>query len=165
MILDGGPCPGGLESTVLDVTTDPPRLLRPGLVTPEQIESVIGPIQRAARVDATRPLASPGLLDRHYAPQARLELATDDGRARVIELARSDESIGWLTWPDVSPVPNVTRIDLPREPIGYAAGLYAALHALDAAGVQRIVVARPPDGDDWLAIRDRLRRASSDARK
>jgi L-threonylcarbamoyladenylate synthase len=165
MILDGGPCPGGLESTVLDVTTDPPRLLRPGLVTPEQIESVIGPIQRAARVDATRPLASPGLLDRHYAPQARLELADDDGRARVIELARSDESIGWLTWPDVPPVPDVTRIDLPREPVGYAAGLYAALHALDAAGVQRIVVAKPPESDNWLAIRDRLRRASSDARK
>jgi L-threonylcarbamoyladenylate synthase len=161
MILDGGPCPGGLESTVLDVTSDPPRLLRPGLVSPEQIESVIGPIRREARVDASRPLASPGLLDRHYAPQARLEIADDDGRSRVIELARTDESVGWLTWPDMPPVPNVTRLDLPRDPIGFAAGLYAALHALDAAGVSRIVVAQPPDGDDWLAIRDRLNRAKN----
>jgi L-threonylcarbamoyladenylate synthase len=161
MILDGGPCPGGLESTVLDVTSDPPRLLRPGLVTPEQIESVIGPIQRVAHVDATRPLASPGLLDRHYAPQARLEIAEDEGRTRVIELTRSDESVGWITWPDVPPIDNVTRLDLPREPIGYAAGFYAALHALDAAGVRRIVVACPPTGEDWLAIRDRLNRAAT----
>ena len=50
------------------------------------------------------------------------------------------------------------RMSLPREPVGYAAGLYAALHDLDAADVQRIIVAKPPDGDDWLAIRDRISR-------
>ena len=127
MILDGGHCPGGLESTVLDVTSEPPRLLRPGLVTPEQIESLIGPIHRFAR-DPTRPLASPGLLDRHYARRKLGWKSPTMMAARVIELARRDESIGWLTWPDVPPVPNVTRIELPREPIGYAAGLYAALH-------------------------------------
>lgn len=79
----------------------------------------------------------------------------------MIELARNDESIGWLTWPDVPPVANVTRIDLPREPIGFAAGLYAALHVLDAVGVRRIVVAKLPEGDDWLAIRDRFNRAKN----
>jgi L-threonylcarbamoyladenylate synthase len=161
MILDGGPCPGGLESTVLDVTSDPPRLLRPGLITIGELESIVGAIHRFARTDQSQPLASPGLLDRHYAPQARLEVADDDGRTRVIELARNDESIGWLTWPDVPPVANVTRIDLPREPIGFAAGLYAALHVLDAVGVRRIVVAKLPEGDDWLAIRDRFNRAKN----
>lgn len=160
MILDGGPCPGGIESTVLDVTSDPPRLLRPGLVTVEQIEAVIGPILRFAPAVAEQPLASPGLLPRHYSPRAPMEIADDDGRARVVERARNEEKIGWITWPDVETVPNVTRVDLPREPIGYAAGLYAGLHELDATGVQRIIVAKPPDSDDWLAIRDRLQRAS-----
>jgi L-threonylcarbamoyladenylate synthase len=161
MILDGGPCPGGIESTVLDVTSDPPRILRPGLITVAQIESLIGPIHRFAERDSTGPLASPGLLDRHYTPQAPLEIADDDGRARVEELLRTDESVGWLTWPDVPPVPTIRRIDLPRDPIAYAARLNAALHDLDADGVDRIVVAQPPDSDDWLAIRDRLSRAAT----
>jgi L-threonylcarbamoyladenylate synthase len=161
MILDGGPCPGGLESTVLDVTSDPPRILRPGLVMIEQIESVIGPILRFAPARTDQPLASPGLLDRHYAPRAPLQLADDDGRSRVAEFIAKGERVGWLTWPDVPPVSNVTRMDLPREPIAYAAGLYAALHALDAAGLERIIVSRPPESDDWLAIRDRLKRAST----
>src|SRR5437763_8542920 len=77
LILDAGPCPGGIESTVLDVTNDPPRLLRPGLVTPAQIEAVIGPIQRFGE-PAGSVLRSPGLLAKHYAPRAPLELAGDD---------------------------------------------------------------------------------------
>jgi L-threonylcarbamoyladenylate synthase len=161
MILDGGACPGGIESIVLDVTSDPPRILRPGLIAVAQIESLIGPIHRFAARDSTGPLASPGLLDRHYSPQADLEVADDDGRARVEELLRTDESVGWLTWPDVPPVPTITRIDLPRDPIAYAARLYAALHDLDAADIDRIVVAQPPDSDEWLAIRDRLSRAAT----
>jgi L-threonylcarbamoyladenylate synthase len=71
--------------------------------------------------------------------------------------------VGWVTWqaePDAAD-PNVLHAGLPADPAGYAAGLYATLHALDAAGVDRIVVASPPDGDEWLAVRDRLRRASS----
>jgi L-threonylcarbamoyladenylate synthase len=140
-------------------------LLRPGLVTVEQIETLIGPILRFAPAVTDQPLASPGMLPRHYSPRAPLEIAMDDGRSRVIERARNEEKIGWITWPDVEDVPNVIRINLPREPIGYAAGLYAALHQLDAAGVQRIFVSRPPDTDDWLAIRDRLSRASRNPRE
>jgi L-threonylcarbamoyladenylate synthase len=161
MILDGGPCPGGIESTVLDVTSDPPRLLRPGLITFERIESIIGPICRIAPSDSTRPLASPGLLDRHYSPQCPLEVAIDDGQARVEQLISGGERVGWIAWPDAPEVAAAVRIELPRDPVVYAAGLYAALHDLDAAGVQHIVVAKPPEGDDWLAIRDRLRRAAT----
>src|SRR5262245_35115270 len=140
MILDGGPCPGGIESTVLDVTSDPPRLLRPGLVTVEQIESHIGLIHRFARGDSHL-LRSPGLLPRHYSPRVPLELATDDGAVRVAELTTSGARIGWLTWPDAPLVAAAARIELPRDPAVYAAGLYTALHDLDAAGVARIVVA------------------------
>jgi L-threonylcarbamoyladenylate synthase len=172
MILDAGPCPGGIESTVLDITTDPPRLLRPGLVTVEQIESVIGPIARFApageiqETDASRSvLRSPGMLPRHYSPRTPLEVAGDDGRTRVAELASSGQRVGWLTWPEAPPAGEAARETLPCEPAAYAAGLYAALHTLDAMHWDRIVVSRPPDDDAWLAIRDRLRRASGDARE
>src|SRR5262245_24196245 len=68
LILDAGPTAGGLESTVLDLTTDPPRLLRPGLVTPAEIEAVVGPVARSASTETAGPLPSPGMLARHYAP-------------------------------------------------------------------------------------------------
>ena len=162
LILDAGPCPGGIESTVLDVTSDPPRLLRPGLVTPAEIEAVIGPIRRpGGQASAAVPvLRSPGLLAKHYAPRAPLELADGDGRARVEVMIREGRRVGWLTWPGVGDVAGAVRVELPCDPAAYAAGLYAALHDLDAAGVERIVVARPPDDEAWLAVRDRLRRAA-----
>lgn len=160
MILDGGPCPGGIESTVLDVTTDPPRLLRPGLVTVEQIETVVGPILRFAPAVSDQPLASPGLLPRHYSPRTPLEVAGDEGHSRVAELSKQGRRVGWLTWDGAPPSGESGRETLPREPVSCAAGLYAALHRLDAQNMDRIIVSRPPDGDEWLAIRDRLRRAS-----
>src|SRR5204862_2178584 len=98
LILDGGPTPGGLESTVLDLTVSPPRLLRPGLVTPAQIEAVIGSIaQRAAAVTTAEPIRSPGMHERHYAPRAPLECATA-GCDRVAELCRQRLRVGWVTW-------------------------------------------------------------------
>src|SRR5438105_4599821 len=100
MTLDGGPSPGGLESTVLDLTCTPPRLLRPGLVTPDQIEAIIGPINLATTQTAASdaPLPSPGMLGRHYAPRAPLELADDDGWKLVEAHCRAERSVGWLTW-------------------------------------------------------------------
>src|SRR5947209_6677836 len=78
LLLDAGPTPGGIESTVLDLTTSPPRLLRPGLVTPAQLEAVIGPIGRGtAPATGGEPQRSPGMMARHYAPRTPLELASD----------------------------------------------------------------------------------------
>ena len=102
------------------------------------------------------------MLPRHYAPRTPLE-CTADGRARVEELLRDGGRVGWLTLSPTpaEPVPaGLVVRPLPADPAGYAARLYAALHALDDAGVDRIVVDRPPDGDEWLAVRDRLRRAA-----
>jgi L-threonylcarbamoyladenylate synthase len=178
IVLDGGRTSGGLESTVLDLTSDPPRLLRPGLVTPAEIERVIGPIQRAAPTptDQRQRLASPGQLPRHYAPRAAMECCAGDGRARVVALARAGIRVGWLAfaasdseilspgwkWSGESEElpPGVTTTPMPAAPADYAAQLYAALHALDDSGVERIVVDLPPDTEPWLAIRDRLRRGS-----
>src|SRR5579884_471059 len=165
LILDGGPTTGGLESTVLDLTTSPPRLLRPGLVTPAEIETVIGPIERAAKPAGNQPLPSPGMMARHYAPRAPLEIQEGDASSRVQSLLAQGETVGWLTFTDPDwKHPGLTVLILPEEPEAYAAHLYAALHALDAADVTRIVVDLPPEGEAWLAARDRLHRAAIKSR-
>lgn len=169
LVLDGGPTPGGLESTVLDLTTSPPRLLRPGLISRGEIEAVVGAIPlsgpTAERPPVSGPLRSPGMMQRHYAPTAPLECVASESWRRVEELHRQGARIGWLTFHGGAPISHsgVSVIELPDDPAGYAAGLYAALHAFDAQAVDRIVVAMPPETDDWLAVRDRLHRAGSSA--
>ena len=173
MVLDGGPTAGGLESTVLDVTVSPPRLLRPGLIGPAEIAAVIGPIAGVERFSDTvisegegepaEPLRSPGLLARHYAPRVPLEcLPPELDRARIDELCQAGRRIGWLAiGPQQGDISSgVLIIELPPEPAAYASQLYAALHALEAADVERIVVTLPPRSEAWLAIHDRLSRAS-----
>jgi L-threonylcarbamoyladenylate synthase len=161
LLLDAGPTPGGLESTVLDLTVSPPRLLRPGLLTITALEEVLGPVQRLSAPTA-EPLRSPGQLDRHYAPHTPLELAPTPAWPRVEELAAQGLRVGWLTLGPTSDCPaNVIRVPLPAEPDAYAAGLYAALHDLDGAQLDRIVADLPPATDSWLAIHDRLRRAAT----
>jgi L-threonylcarbamoyladenylate synthase len=165
-ILDAGPTPGGLESTVVDLTTDPPRLLRPGLITKRQLESIIGQLQLVAPLPPDASLPSPGMLNRHYAPRARMLFAADSVENQIDQLHRSGHRVGWLRMAaqvDKETPPADARvglIEMPLDAAAYAARLYAALHELDDAGVDYIVVDRPPEGDAWLAIHDRLRRAA-----
>jgi L-threonylcarbamoyladenylate synthase len=161
LILDGGPCPGGIESTVLDVTTNPPRLLRPGLLSLAQLESVLGPVQQGALPDPGKVLPSPGMLSRHYAPRTPLECIEGDSRPRVETLCREGRRVGWLTQAEIQAPPGAVLRALPQDPAEYAAQLYAVLHELDTVGLERIVVALPPDRPEWLAVRDRLRRAQA----
>lgn len=155
MVIDGGPCPGGIESTVVDITCDPPRLLRPGLVTVTMLEAVVGRV-RVVDKPTAGPARSPGMMERHYAPRTPLELAGTD---RVVELLRQQQRVAWVTHTGVDIAGTEVR-RLPSDAAGYAARLYAALHDLDATGVAAIVVEPPPAGDDWLAVRDRLQRAA-----
>ncbi|HEY1859588.1 MAG TPA: L-threonylcarbamoyladenylate synthase [Gemmataceae bacterium] len=164
LLLDAGPTTGGLESTVLDVASTPPRLLRPGLIAPAQIEAVIGPIERSLprTVSRNQPIPSPGMLSRHYAPRAILECHEGIAAERVDKLAKQGIRVGCLTFggdPQSRPM-NVTTIEMPTDPAAYSAQLYAALHDLDQEEVERIVVSMPPEKEEWLAVRDRLRRAS-----
>jgi L-threonylcarbamoyladenylate synthase len=174
-VLDAGPTSGGLESTVLDLTSSPPRLLRPGLVSQAEIEAVIGPIAVAGDLSEPEvadgvqqndvPLASPGLMRRHYAPRAVLECIAD-GRERVANLATQAVKTGWLSLSaaeaDAAFDPGmVIHIPMPHDAPQYANRLYAALHQCDDAGVERIVVDRPPNDLAWLAIHDRLTRAAA----
>lgn len=161
LVLDGGPTPGGLESTVLDLSSKPPRILRPGPVSPAEIEAAIGPVALGGESAGRAPLRSPGMMPRHYAPCVPLELALGGGESRVRFLVAEGARVGWLTLGDWAEIPGAVRIVMPTDPGGYGARLYAALHALEEHGVERIVVDLPPDSQDWLAVRDRLRRASA----
>ncbi len=160
LLLDAGPTTGGLESTVLDVTIDPPRLLRPGLVTIADLEAAVGPIESSPLAPRAEETArSPGQMRRHYAPKTPLEVTTNSHKL-VEELCKQGLRVGWLTHIDDGESAAL-RIVLPDDVAGYSAGLFAALHRLDDAGLDRIVVEEPPAGDDWLAVHDRLRRAAA----
>ncbi len=156
LVLDGGASSWGIESTVLDLTTAPPTLLRPGALGLRALREVTGTIALpdAGPADgAARP--SPGMSRRHYAPRATVILAKD-----VQEVDRTGLAgpIGVLTY-ETAGAEDAAEV-LSADPREYAADLYAALHRLDDAAVATILVQEPPQTEDWLAVRDRLSRAS-----
>lgn len=168
LLLDGGPTPGGLESTVIDLTTSPASLLRPGLVSRREIEAVVGTITLgethliAAGQSGMLISRSPGMSQLHYAPSTPLECGSNTW-PHVNELCRQGRRVGWLALgplPDEPPA-GLFVLEMPGDVAGYSAALYAALHTLDAMRLDRIVVELPPAGDDWLAVHDRLRRAAA----
>ena len=138
MLLDGGRTTVGIESTVLSLAGSAAVLLRPGMVTRQQIEEVIGPIQVLGPV-AEGAHASPGLHHRHYSPKTPLMLI------------KAGES---------APIGNGIVIEMPADPSAYAAVLYERLHAADGQGWDWIAIEQPPSGEEWAAIRDRLDRAA-----
>ena len=162
LILDGGPTANGIESTVLSLAGDRPVLLRPGPLAVSELERVVGPIERPAATQVGRPLPSPGLLARHYAPRTPIELCPDRARliARADELARAGEPAACLVIGPGRGVPGIA-VEMPAVAAGYAARLYDVLHDLDARGLSRILVELPPGTDEWLAVRDRLTRAAT----
>jgi L-threonylcarbamoyladenylate synthase len=160
VLLDGGECQIGLESTIVAFEDGSVRLLRPGSVTAAQIRSVVGELLVGAVSAAPR---VPGSTPTHYAPRtplavvpageidAQAEAASADGR-RVAVLAQRLplRSHKWVTW-----------INAGRRPEMYGRDLYTNLRTLDKAGCQQILVQAVPDGERWDAIRDRLLRAAS----
>lgn len=143
LILDGGSTPVGIESTVLSLAADQPVLLRPGMVTREEIEELIGPILIAAE-PASGAHPAPGMHARHYSPATPLFLVRNghlpqEGRGAYLQHG----------------------VSMPADPIGYAAALYATLHRLDEQSLDWIAVEEPPAGPRWAGIADRLRRAAT----
>ncbi len=166
LVLDGGPCAVGIESTILDLSCDdqPPRLLRPGHITPEQIESVIGVLPElpsSMQGDSAAPRVS-GSLDAHYAPLTPMRVVPSRVVSAVLQdYSNRGVSFGQLAYgrPPALVQPHALRC-LPAEPEGYARGLYAALRELDQAGNEVIVVEAIPVGPAWAAVADRMRRAA-----
>jgi L-threonylcarbamoyladenylate synthase len=160
LILDAGPTPVGIESTVIDLSSSEPVLLRPGTISLPRIEALIGPVAMARRVSGQTPRPAPGMLDRHYAPRARLLLADTAHVASVFDNQRARaQSVGAIVIH--APIQGADVVRLPPEPLVYASKLYGALHALDEIGCDLIIVERVPDDAEWLGVRDRLSRASA----
>jgi len=171
LVVDGGDCNVGIESTVVDVTGPVPRVLRPGMISAEAILAACPPGTGAPDGDHPPPQAgstprSPGQLDLHYAPRARLTVGTWSNEAELARLLaddRIDPARIWIVAHSSVPMsgrfPNVVLI--PGDPEAYARALYGELHRCDEAGAERIVVEAVPEGTEWAGIADRLRRAAS----
>jgi L-threonylcarbamoyladenylate synthase len=162
LVLDGGATPYGIESTVVDVSHDPPRLLRHGAISLADIVTELGAVQdatRAALGDRT-PLPAPGMADRHYSPAGRIIVFNNAAEAlHLVTRQRDDGETTGALIRTAAGVPADYPIVLPEDARGYARLFYAALHTLDAAGCRTILVEAVPDEPAWAAIRDRLRRA------
>jgi L-threonylcarbamoyladenylate synthase len=166
LILDAGHTRVGLESTVIDVSGGRPVLLRPGMISPELIESIVGPLgrpQAAAHEDAPR--AAPGMIARHYAPRMPMRIVPSADFLSVLETATQERMaarVGVLTHSFDVPTPAGFRQRLPATPEGYAAALYDALHdaGADDARCELLLVEAVPKDRAWDAIRDRLERAA-----
>jgi L-threonylcarbamoyladenylate synthase len=182
MILDAGPTTVGIESTVVDISSDETVILRPGVLGPQELEPIVGRVRFAdVRAEAARsggpsgassgtgsmadqtPRPSPGMMDKHYAPRARVLLfgAGEAGQAAAEARAMLEERrvVGGLLLHqfDVD-APHMVR--MPSEPAAYARRLYETLHALDDAGCELIVVERVPEDVAWAGVRDRLERSA-----
>lgn len=147
LILDGGPCSVGLESTIIDCTNSAPKILRPGAVTIEMIEKVTG-----LKVDSiiNSEIRVSGSLENHYAPTAEvlLDVIPQPGD-------------GFIALDEIPTPQGVIRLAAPKDDEDFAHDLYGALRAGDLQNLQRIVVAQPKGEGIAIAIRDRLKRAAA----
>lgn len=155
MILDGGACRLGIESTIIDVTGEQPRLLRPGAIARQAIDAITPLIHGGAHGttldDTSRPRA-PGLLASHYAPRARVRLDALDARTGEALLAFGPNAPHAAITINLSPTGDLVEA---------AAHLFSALRRLDAQGVAAIAVMPIPQHGLGEAINDRLRRAAA----
>jgi L-threonylcarbamoyladenylate synthase len=165
LVVDGGETTVGIESTVVDVTHNVPRILRPGMISREAIVKICGAADIAwfdVEEEAPR---SPGLLGRHYAPRARVRLfgGRNDDRDSAVREARAAieqrHRVGAIVFTPLALKLSASRT-MPADPDAYARELYAALHSFDDSSCELVLIERPPDSPEWAAITDRLERAA-----
>lgn len=167
LVLDAGPCEAGIESTVVDVRGERPRVLRPGALGLVSLRRLIPDVETtSAALRGEAPRVSPGMEARHYAPRARLIVADTWLEAQRIAygLAGTGARVGLVTHEKRTtsvPEQRVLVRTLPADPTQYARKLYGTLHDLDDAGVDAIVVQGVPRDEAWWAVADRLRRGSA----
>ena len=167
LIVDGGQSQVGIESTVIDLTTCPPHILRPGMIHEESLIATLGAVTRGDTHNGNEAsLRSPGLLKKHYAPKARLavrrwaneaefnlQLATFNlSRSKIQIIAHTHIPAG-ADWGGVSVIPHDAE--------AFARAIYGELHRCDEAGAELIVIEALPETNEWCAIADRLSRAVS----
>ena len=160
LVLDGGPCGVGIESTIIDCTRGAPVLLRPGVLAPAAIEKACG--QRLADAGTDAPRAS-GTLESHYAPRAGVRLMDAKSLQTALDLLGA-EAAQIATWSRVilrSRSERILRRRMPDDAIETARQLFAVLREFDAQGMRLIWVETPPSTPEWDGVRDRLQRASA----
>ena len=171
LVLDGGPCEVGIESTIVDCTRGQPVLLRPGVLTRAQLEAACGQpvLDKDAPVHTQAPRAS-GTLESHYAPNARVRLmdapamqaALDALNANTAAPAAQASAVAvYARSPLRLNAPTLQR-RMPDDAAAAAQQLFAVLRELDALGVSQIWVQTPPEAPEWDGVRDRLKRAAAD---
>jgi L-threonylcarbamoyladenylate synthase len=165
LIVDGGQSQVGIESTVVDLTAAPARILRPGMIHAESIAAAGVPVVEGPSATAAGALRSPGLLKKHYAPKAKLLVVKwndDEELARLVARQAPLAScfvVAHTRIPAGFAAANVSVI--PHDAEAYARALYAELHRCDQAGARLIVVEAPPETAEWSGVADRLRRAAA----
>jgi L-threonylcarbamoyladenylate synthase len=181
LILDGGACDVGIESTIVDCTRAAPVLLRPGVITAQQLSEACGvTVITANGADVDAPRAS-GTLDSHYAPMAQVQLMTALALQNAMDVYSSANISGataakdtlartvavWSRSPVKLPQANVTQFTwqlMPESASDCAHQLFAQLRRFDAQGVDHIWVEAPPQTPEWDGVRDRLTRAAAPTR-
>jgi L-threonylcarbamoyladenylate synthase len=156
LVLDGGDCEVGLESTIVGCDGDVVTLLRPGQITRQDLERVVGPVH----APAARAPRVPGSMRSHYAPTTPVEV---EGAGAIDRRCRERDAtdVAVLARRPLPPGCTVRAWrSMPVDPRDYGRALYAALRELDALGAARIVVEKVPAGDAWAAVADRLTRAA-----
>lgn len=149
LIVDGGPCRVGIESTIVDLTGDVPAILRSGAIGPSALADALG---TPVVFRSGGPVRAPGMLAAHYAPRAQLVLSDE---------ASIDDEIAAR----VAAGQRVAKLTLPANPAAAARSLYASLRALDREENDAIVTTLPPDDEAHAAVRDRLTRAAAPRRQ
>ncbi len=159
-VLDGGPCEVGIESTIVDVSSGRPMLLRPGRISAQDIEQALG---APLVVDTAAPPRAPGMLAAHYAPHTPVTLVPAAALyEQTMGLLRRGRQVAVLAHSMPPPTSNEKLVWIlrPGDAAGYAHELYANLRRLDQAQCSVILIEQPPTSSEWAAVRDRLARAS-----
>ncbi len=165
LIVDGGQSQVGIESTVVDLTASPPRLLRPGMIHEEALMAVTEEPMRGPGADG-QILKSPGQLAKHYAPKAKLMVLRwrdeADLRAQLAASGARQRHPHVVAHTHIPSQTDFARVSvIPHDAEAFARALYAELHHCDELGAECIVVEAPPDTSEWRAIADRLKRGSA----
>jgi L-threonylcarbamoyladenylate synthase len=155
LILDGGPCAVGLESTIVDMRDDHPKILRPGMITEKQIAAVL---QQAISTKKESVLRVSGNLESHYAPQTPTYLIASNEIQHFLQQKQGGSAV--VAWSQFSTELSDVMITMPADAKQYAHEIYQVLRDLDKQKLQQIIIEMVPDKEEWAAIGDRLMRAS-----
>ena len=168
LIVDGGPSQVGIESTVLDLASTPPQVLRPGMIHEESLAAVLGEVRSGTPEKPRRSetLRSPGQLPKHYAPQAKVRVLhwrdEADLQSQMSSLRLQPGETWILAHSRIPAGEDFAGVSvMPHEAGAFARALYGEWYRCDEAGVAEIVMEAPPDWPEWAGIADRLKRAAA----